>query len=303
RQGAEKLVDHRPKRLVSRLALDPDEEPSRDLNARAKLLDEPRLSASMRAGDDERLRLGGVPFDRFERGRDPRELRVAEEERPRREPARAGSRGRGDRAHGILAERLGERAQRFPSASEPIIRPLLEQAMDERDERLRKIRPKRRERRRRRLEVLLEKDASIARIERRPSREEDVEDHSERVEVASSVGGLSADALGRDVPESAEDLVPGGVLAADQTEIDQLDRADVAVDHRVETSEVSLRRSLIGVLRDEEVRRLEVVVQDPVAVDEIERAQDLHRDLEERLRARVPRDARELFAAHELRRE
>src|SRR5690606_30595219 len=48
---------------------------------------------------------------------------------------------------------------------------------------------------------------------------------------------------------------------------------------------------------------LEVVVQDPVAVDEIERAQDLHRDLEERLRARVPRDARELFAAHELRRE
>src|SRR5690606_29278119 len=173
RQGAEKLVDHRPKRLVSRLALDPHEKPSRDLNARAKLLDEPRLSASMRAGDDERLRLGGVPFDRFERGRDPRELRVAEEERPRREPARAGSRGRGDRAHGILAERLGERAQRFPSASEPIIRPLLEQSMDERDERLRKIRPKRRERRRRRLEVLLEKDASIARIERRPSREED----------------------------------------------------------------------------------------------------------------------------------
>ncbi len=237
--------------------------------ARAHLHAHPARAAHLQAltqlAQEARLAGAGLAHERDRVGRALGAARVLR----RREHA---SRVHERRGEHVARERLGrlarraaigrssERIDHFARGREPIDRLLLEQAHHDRGER-RGHGCRQRRRRGREMIPVHVVDRSPARRERDLARGELVEQHTERVEVATRIERLAADRLGRDVDRRADH---GAVRAA----------AEGVGDPEVEQHETLAARI------DEHVRRLHVAMQDAARVQVCERATELHDEID-----------------------
>ena len=98
------------------------------------------------------------------------------------------------------------------------------------------------------------------------------EEHADPPHVGGGRGRQPLQALGRDVGERAGDVAERG----QRVELGHLGEAEVEQPH------VDLVRLRVEVLGEEDVRRLDVAVDDPLAVGVRERLRDLRGDLDRR---------------------
>ena len=240
-------------------------------------------------------RLGGETFE--EEMGSPRRLPAQppsqearqDEGRPRpeeRQPPERDARGgdsRAGRSHGRIRRQALQREREVAGRLEPLLGRLLEAAPDDPLE-ARRDDPVR-ERQVRRLLPEDRRDDVGARIagEGLLPREQLVEDGAEREEVAPGVDATSPELLGRHVPHRPQD---GSRLGGARRRLDPRPRAAGRFPLHLREPEVEDLEA--PVLRDEEVVRLQVPMDDPFLVGGREAVRDLDRPVD-RLAGRHPR--------------
>ena len=218
-----------------------------------------------RAGRRGRRRRVRAVVARNEGERDPGQDEQRQADQCGKQPGSPARPRRRDDLRGRVPGDWNDRSREQPDERSPVRGPIRgrlgERLLGHRSERHRRIRPKRVDRGRRLVQLAAQQVDRARRLEREPPREHPEQDHAERVDVARGRGGLSRSLLRRHVRGRSDQRA--GL------------RQRVHAGHPGDAEVRDLGATL---LVEEDVRRLQVAVDEPVLVRVREPGRDLGRD-------------------------